>query len=306
MHSTAFRNFKGYGAQSVEHEWTGRESLLAFTGSRAPEDSSKASADGGAGESRPRGCTLPDYRDKGNPSLGLDSLWFVSQHRPHVVAAVSSTDRVIGGQSLGSVRRRPRTTLMRPVTSPIIGVRFRLQSKVPTALASHANAPARRACPDRRNLRETESLGICYTRLESIESTMRIYNLFISHSWRHGRQYYKLKSLLDQSGLRYRDYSVPRHDPIQGARSARKLRDAIRNQMQYASVVLILAGVYASHSEWIEIEINLAESSFSSRKPIIAIEPRGSKRTSVPVKQVADRVVRWSTKSIVGAIRDLA
>lgn len=306
MHSTAFRNFKGYGAQSVEHKWTGRESLLAFTGSRAPEDSSEASADGGARESRPRGCTLPDYWDKGNPSLGLDSLWSVSQHRPHVVAAVSSTDRVIGGQSLGSVRRRPRTTLMRPVTFPITGVP---PSSNPRWRRCSRRTPMpqnRRAWPDRHNLSETESLGICYSRWESIELTRRTYHLFISHSWRHGRQYSQLKRLLDRSDLRYRDYSVPRHDPIQGVRSARKLRDAIRNQMQRASVVLILAGIYASRSEWIEIEINLAESSFSSRKPIIAIEPRGSKRTSVPVKQVADRVVRWSTKSIVGAIRDLA
>lgn len=133
----------------------------------------------------------------------------------------------------------------------------------------------------------------------------RTYHLFISHSWRHVRQYYNLKGLLDRSDLRYRDYSVPRHDPIQGARSARKLRDAIRNQMQHASVVLILAGIYATHSEWIEIEINMA-ASFSSRKPIIAIKPRGSQRTSVPVKQVADRVVRWSTRSIVRAIEELA
>lgn len=61
--------------------------------------------------------------------------------------------------------------------------------------------------------------------------------------------------------------------------------------MQHASVVLVLAGVYASRSEWIEIEINMAASS-SSRKSIISNEPRGSRRTSVSVKQVADRVVR--------------
>lgn len=135
---------------------------------------------------------------------------------------------------------------------------------------------------------------------------MRTYHLFISHSWRHGGQYYQLKRLLDRSDLPYRDYSVPLDDPIQGVRSAHQLRDAIRNQMRHASVVLILAGVYASHSKWIDIEIDLAESSFSPRKPMLAIEPWGSERTSVRAKQAADRVVRWSTKSIVGAIKDLA
>ena len=135
---------------------------------------------------------------------------------------------------------------------------------------------------------------------------MRTYHLFISHSWRYGDQYDRLKNLLDKSGLSYRDYSVPRDDPIHNARSARQLQEAIKNQMQYASVVLVLAGVYASHSKWIDIEIDLAESSFASAKPIVAIEPRGSERTSARVKQAADRIVGWSTKSIVRAIEELA
>ena len=135
---------------------------------------------------------------------------------------------------------------------------------------------------------------------------MRTYNLFICHSWRYGNQYDRLKNLLDKSGLSYRDYSVPRDDPIHNARSVRQLREAIKNQMQYASVVVVLAGVYASHSKWIDIEIGLAESSFASAKPIVAIKPRGSERTSTRVKKAANRIVGWSTKSIVRAIKELA
>ena len=135
---------------------------------------------------------------------------------------------------------------------------------------------------------------------------MRTYNLFICHSWRYGNQYDRLKNLLDKSGLSYRDYSVPRDDPIHNARSVRQLREAIKNQMRYASVVVVLAGVYASHSKWIDIEIGLAESSFASAKPIVAIKPRGSERTSTRVKKAANRIVGWSTKSIVRAIKELA
>lgn len=134
---------------------------------------------------------------------------------------------------------------------------------------------------------------------------MRTYHLFISHSWRYEDQYNRLKNLLDKSGLSYRDYSVPRDDPIRNPGSDRKLRDAIRNQMLHASVVLVLAGVYASYSDWIDVEIDLA-GSFYSPKPIVAIEPRGSERTSARVKRRADRIVGWSTKSIVRAIKELA
>ena len=136
---------------------------------------------------------------------------------------------------------------------------------------------------------------------------MRTYHLFISHSWRYGNQYDRLKNLLDKSRLSYRDYSVPRDDPIHNARSVRQLREAIKNQMRYASVVVVLAGVYASHSKWIDIEIGLAESSFASAKPIVAIKPRG-KRANLDTGQKgrANRIVGWSTKSIVRAIKDLA
>ena len=134
---------------------------------------------------------------------------------------------------------------------------------------------------------------------------MSTYHLFISHSWRYGDQYDRLKNLLDRSSLSYRDYSVPRDDPIHNAGSDQELMDAIRNQMLHASVVLVLAGVYASYSDWIDIEIELAQG-FSSAKPIVAIEPWGSERTSARVKQAADRIVGWSTKSIVRAIEELA
>ena len=76
--------------------------------------------------------------------------------------------------------------------------------------------------------------------------------------------------------------------------------------MAHSSVVLILAGVYATYSKWIDKEIDLAQSGFYSRKPIVAIEPWGSQKTSVPVKQAADKIVRWNTESVVRAIRELA
>lgn len=71
-------------------------------------------------------------------------------------------------------------------------------------------------------------------------------------------------------------------------------------------VVLILAGVYATYSKWINIEIELAEMDFLYSKPVLALAPWGSERISGPVTEAADRIVRWNTESIVKAIRDLA
>lgn len=64
--------------------------------------------------------------------------------------------------------------------------------------------------------------------------------------------------------------------------------------------------MYSSYSKWISKEIIIANSEFSKPKPIIAIEPFGSERTSKIVKDSAARIVKWNTKSIVGAIRELS
>lgn len=85
-----------------------------------------------------------------------------------------------------------------------------------------------------------------------------------------------------------------------------QLRKAIRDQMIPCHVILILAGVYATYSSWINTEIALAKRGFTRAKPIVAIRPRGSERISVPVSQAADRIVKWNTESVVAAIRDLA
>ena len=104
----------------------------------------------------------------------------------------------------------------------------------------------------------------------------------------------------------YSDYSVPKHDPLHTNGTYLQLYKAIKNRVSLSSVVLILAGVYASYSKWIDKEIYIAKNEFNFQKPIVAILPRGSERTSVTVKEAADGIVRWNTESIVRAIRELA
>lgn len=130
------------------------------------------------------------------------------------------------------------------------------------------------------------------------------YNLFISHSWSYSDHYDRLVYLLNSRPyFSYRNYSVPKDDPIHTSGSDSRLREAIRQQMAHASVVLILAGVYSTYSRWINIEVDLAKHGFGTPKKIIAIQPWGSDRTSRFVKENADIVVNWNTESIVKAIR---
>ncbi|MCS1408099.1 MAG: hypothetical protein M2R45_01269 [Verrucomicrobia subdivision 3 bacterium] len=136
---------------------------------------------------------------------------------------------------------------------------------------------------------------------------MKTYNLFISHSWSYFDEYDRLIDLLEKrSYFKFKDYSVPKDDPIHTNGTDKDLYAAIFQQMQPCSVVLILAGVYATYSKWIEKEIGIAKREFDTPKPIIAIEPWGSEKTSSVVKDNADQIVKWNTESVVSAIRKLA
>lgn len=130
------------------------------------------------------------------------------------------------------------------------------------------------------------------------------YHLFISHSWKYPNAYDGLVSLLDKDyWFSYKDYSVPRDEPLTIYNKMyyeSELRNKIRNQMRTCHVVLILAGVYASYSDSINMEIEIAN---ELGKPIIAIQPWGAEKTSQIVKSNLDVIVGWNSSSIIDAIK---
>ena len=130
---------------------------------------------------------------------------------------------------------------------------------------------------------------------------LRLYSLFIGHSWTYGDAYEKLTGLLDEiSYFNWRDYSVPKDSPIHDAPTTTMLEFAIREQMRHASCVLIMAGKYSTFSKWINREIRIAQ---ELSKPILAIAPWGAKQISTIVRDSADEIVKWNSASIVDAIR---
>ena len=59
-----------------------------------------------------------------------------------------------------------------------------------------------------------------------------MYNLFISHSWTYSDAYENLTELLDNANyFTYKNYSVPKNDPIHNANNDRQLYDAIEEQI---------------------------------------------------------------------------
>ncbi len=126
---------------------------------------------------------------------------------------------------------------------------------------------------------------------------LKIYDLFISHAWNYNDEYYKLLDFFQNaSNFKYRNYSVPEHDPL----PMTKLEERLFNQIKPVNIVLILSGMYVPRSDWIQKEIDIA---IELSKPIIGIKPWGQERIPTAVTSVAKDIVGWNTDNIVSAIR---
>lgn len=136
---------------------------------------------------------------------------------------------------------------------------------------------------------------------------LKNYRIFISHSWSYKDKYDSLIKMLDSAlFFNYTNYSVPKDDPIHSCGTDKELYEAIKNQIMPCNIVLILAGVYATYSKWINKEIYICKNEFLSPKPIIGVRQWDAEKISSVVSENADDIVGWNTASIVSAIRRLA
>lgn len=136
-------------------------------------------------------------------------------------------------------------------------------------------------------------------------STRQIH-VFISHAWAHSHHYDTLSDWIfgerwsvGQASLDFRDYSVPKDNPIHNAPNTQALQDAIFSQIGRSHVVVIPSGMYATHSNWIYKEIAAAK---AYNKPILAVNPWGQERRAGVVLQNADEGVGWNKQPIINAI----
>ena len=139
-------------------------------------------------------------------------------------------------------------------------------------------------------------------------STMQIH-VFISHAWSYSGHYDTLADWifnnnwsLGQASLDFRNFSVPKNDPILNANNDTQLRTALYNQISRSHVIVIPTGMYANFSKWIQKEIDGAG---VYGKPILAVDPWGAERTSSVVSNAAQKIVGWNKRTVVSGIWEL-
>lgn len=128
----------------------------------------------------------------------------------------------------------------------------------------------------------------------------KTYSLFISHSWDHDDVLQELKSLLNSRGYFPAEYTQIEKDcPINSERAA-VIKANITKRLEQSDVVLAIAGIFASHSDWMQWEMDKAK---ELGLKVIGVIPRGQERISQEVYSRSVTDVRWNADSIVEAIR---
>lgn len=126
------------------------------------------------------------------------------------------------------------------------------------------------------------------------------YTIFISHSWAYVADLRNLKNLIENRGYFNVQFEEATPDVPINSDNAYYIRQRLKQKISNSDVVLGIAGMYASHSEWMSWELAKA---IELGKPIIGVVPRGAERVSTIVSSRAKEVVRWNTESIIAAIR---
>ena len=124
--------------------------------------------------------------------------------------------------------------------------------------------------------------------------------IFISHSWDNDQDHKNLKSLLNDRGYFNVEFEEVTKDKPINSENAAYIKSQIKEKIKNSNIVLGLAGVYASYSDWMEWELDKARELGVS---IVGVIPRGQERISTVVSSRSKEDVRWNTESIVAAIR---
>lgn len=128
----------------------------------------------------------------------------------------------------------------------------------------------------------------------------KTYKIFISHSWDHVDDLKRLRNLLEQRGYFHVKFTEASPDNPINSDKNKYIRIVLSQRIESSDIVLGIAGVYASYSDWMEWELDKA---IEKNIPIVGVIPRGKTNISRIVANRAKETVKWNTESIVSAIR---
>lgn len=129
------------------------------------------------------------------------------------------------------------------------------------------------------------------------------YKIFISHSWQHSDTLESLRNLINQRDYFNASYEESTKDKPINSDDEAYVKSRLTQKIKNSDIILAIAGIYASHSSWMEWELDKA---IELGVPIVGVVPRGQERISTIVTSRSIDDVRWNKESIISAIRKYA
>jgi len=125
--------------------------------------------------------------------------------------------------------------------------------------------------------------------------------IFVSHAWSYSQHYDKIVDWFNVTpNFSWKNCSVPSTDGLPD-KTAKGLKSGMTRQINPSQVVVILGGMYAAYSGWIEYEISEAK---RMGKPIVGVRPWGQERIPKIVHDASwCEPVGWNRDSIINAVR---
>ncbi|MGD9843306.1 MAG: TIR domain-containing protein [Steroidobacteraceae bacterium] len=123
--------------------------------------------------------------------------------------------------------------------------------------------------------------------------------VFVAHAFASNDDYRRLFEYLEGSkNFFYRNCSVPEVSPTLDKDG---LRQELRRQIGLSEVILVPAGQYQEHKDWIDFQVNCAK---GFDKPVIVLAAFGvAEKLPVLLEALASEVVEWNDRDIVDAIK---
>ena len=131
--------------------------------------------------------------------------------------------------------------------------------------------------------------------------SLKNYHILISHSWKYSTHYDTVCTWFDEAAYFYwSNYSVCCDNPID-TKTDKELKEKLTNKISNCSCIVVLSGMYAKYSKWIDFEIDKA---LEMGKPIIGVKPWGQERIPTKISENCDTLVGWNSASVTKAVRD--
>lgn len=126
--------------------------------------------------------------------------------------------------------------------------------------------------------------------------------IFISHAWQYNDHYWTIVNWFNNApNFAWSNCSVPSHDGLTD-KTAAGLSRGMTRQINPSQIFILLGGMYAAHSNWIDYEISEAQ---RMGKTIIGVKPWGQERVPIAVQNASIcPVVGWNSASVIQAVRD--